>query len=131
MNILGIVVVIDGDSPRISDLSRKNLIPIAVEGVPVETSKEQHFSGRTSAENGISVKQGDCVILRGFTVWFETKTGLPRLCKKGTVSSRAGTCSIWKGEDKFSAEADPTISIYERQKVEELRRWWTEDMCRE
>jgi hypothetical protein len=127
VNTLGIVVAIDDDTPRISDLSRKDLLPIAVEGVSARASREQRLFSCASGEDDASVKEGDCVLLRGFIVWFETKTGLPRLCKEGSDRSRAGTCSIWKREDDYFADGDPSVGMYERQEMEGLRRWWTKD----
>lgn len=123
VNVLGIVVVMDDNTPKISDLSRKGLPPIAVEGIVLNVSRGQRISGNAIVKNGATISEGDCLLLHGFAVWFEKKTNLPRLCREEN-KSHAGTWRVWRKDDEHYTDGDLAIGKREWQELKELRRWW-------
>jgi len=122
VNVLGIVVAINGNTPRISDVSRKDLPPIAVEGIALETTEEKQMCGGAAVVNMANVGEGDCLLLQDFTVCFEKGTGLPRLCRENKSKKPLGSWRVWKKDNEHCARGDATIGTGEWQRLEKLRQ---------
>jgi hypothetical protein len=125
VNVLGIVVAIDDHTPHISDLSRKDLPPIAVEGITLDMRIRKYISSNAVVANEAAVGEGDCLLLLGFTVWFERRTDLPRLCREDN-QGHTGTWHVWRKDDEHRIDDDLAFGKRAWKELKELRRWWCE-----
>lgn len=122
VNVLGIVITMDGNTPRISDISRKDLPPIAVEGIALEAREEKQMRGGAAVGTMADIGKGDCLLLQGFTVCFEKGTGLPRLCREDKSKVPLGSWRVWKRDDEHCTCGGATIGTGEWQRLEKLRQ---------
>lgn len=94
-----------------------------MEGLTLNVNGEQSVFGNATVGNEAAVCEGDCLLLHGFTVWYEKKTGLPRLCGEEN-EGRARIWYVWKKNDDHQTDGDLAFGKRAWYELKELRRWW-------
>jgi hypothetical protein len=125
VNTSGIVVAVDEDNLLITDWSRRDVTPIRVERDAFSVKSRRKVSKHRNIETERAIGEGDCLLLRGFFVWFDLeREGLPWLRNNTNDRDQAGAWCVWRYGSDHCIECNRTIGASELQEMSKLHSWW-------